>query len=111
MTSQKQIEGTWSEPVFVQVGMNAPEAVGGASEALEFLANRWKGSRRKHAFAREICAAAVSRHVSQETCLPWLQVLLGRDADPGQSARFLPVIIARTRFSLCSMLARRTPAM
>ncbi|MGO6719847.1 DUF982 domain-containing protein [Rhizobium ruizarguesonis] len=67
MTSQKQIEGTWSEPVFVQVGMNAPEAVGGASEALEFLANRWKGSRRKHAFAREICAAAVSGHVSQET--------------------------------------------
>ncbi|MGX9989261.1 DUF982 domain-containing protein [Rhizobium sp. Z1P35] len=31
--------------------------------ALDFPANRW---RRKHAFAREICAAAVSGNVSQE---------------------------------------------
>lgn len=67
MTAQKQIEPTWSEPVFVQVGMSTPQAIGGASEALDFLANRWKGSRRKHAFASEICAAAVSGHVSQET--------------------------------------------
>ncbi len=67
MNPQKQIERTWSKPVFLQVGMNAPGAVGGANEALEFLANRWKGSRRKHAFAREVCAAAVSGHVSQET--------------------------------------------
>ncbi|MGM5059258.1 DUF982 domain-containing protein [Rhizobium sp. 814_E9_N1_1] len=40
--------------------MSVPQTIGGASEALDFLANRWKGSRRKHAFAREICAAAVS---------------------------------------------------
>ncbi|ASS59320.1 DUF982 domain-containing protein (plasmid) [Rhizobium leguminosarum] len=67
MAPQKQIVRTWSEPVFVQVGMSVPQTIGGASEALDFLANRWKGSRRKHAFAREICAAAVSGHVSQET--------------------------------------------
>ncbi|MBB3523181.1 DUF982 domain-containing protein [Rhizobium redzepovicii] len=67
MAPQKQIERTWSETVFVQVGMSVPQAIGGASEALDFFANRWKGSRRKLAFAREICAAAVSGHVSQET--------------------------------------------
>jgi hypothetical protein len=67
MTFNRATEPDWAEPVFVQVGMNLPRAVRNANEALGFLANQWKGSRKKHAFAREICAAAVLGHVSQAT--------------------------------------------
>jgi hypothetical protein len=47
--------------------MNVPQAICSANEALAFLTNRWKGSRSKHAFASEICSAAVMGHVSQDT--------------------------------------------
>lgn len=56
----------WAEPVFVQVDMRSPEIIHNPAEALAFLANSWAGSRRKHEYAREVCSAAISGHVSSE---------------------------------------------
>lgn len=43
--------------------MHASQILRGPSDALDFLVNDWNGSRRKHEFAREICAAAVRRQI------------------------------------------------
>lgn len=57
----------WHEPVYVQSAMRAPDTIHNPSEALDFLAHSWKGSRKKHRFATEVCAAAVRGQVSSET--------------------------------------------
>lgn len=67
MAFKEKTTQDWREPVYVQVSMRTPNTIHNASEALDFLDNAWKGSRKKHRFAKEICSAAVLGQVSPET--------------------------------------------
>ncbi|NEJ23403.1 DUF982 domain-containing protein [Rhizobium leguminosarum] len=67
MTSIRDMIKQWDEPVYVQVDMRSPQIIRDPADALAFLAIDWVGSRRKHEFAREICAAAMLGQVSSET--------------------------------------------
>ncbi|SCB47566.1 DUF982 domain-containing protein [Rhizobium lusitanum] len=67
MVLEEKTRSDWNEPVYVQVARRAPDTIHNPTEALNFLANAWKGSRKKHSFAREICAAAALGQVSPET--------------------------------------------
>ncbi len=66
MACAPELHAFWPEAVYVQVGMHPVEIIHDPAEALAFLANSWSGSREKHEFAREICAAAVLGQVSSE---------------------------------------------
>lgn len=67
MSVPNELVEPWHEPVYVQVEARAPQIIHNPAEALEFLANDWVGSRRKHSFAREICSAAVRNQISSDT--------------------------------------------
>jgi Protein of unknown function (DUF982). len=67
MTLPSELVEQWAEPVYVQVAMRTPQIIRNPADALRFLANDWTGSRDKHQFAREICAAALLHQVSSET--------------------------------------------
>ncbi|CAN7638306.1 DUF982 domain-containing protein [Neorhizobium sp. LjRoot104] len=67
MSVATDIAKEWVEPVYVQIDMRSPQIIHDPKEALAFLANDWVGSRKKHEFAREICAAAVLGQISNAT--------------------------------------------
>lgn len=54
----------WKHPVFVQAGIETPKAIQNPKAALLFLSKNWRGPKTLHAFAKEICAAAIAGHVS-----------------------------------------------
>lgn len=66
MSTRDEPAANWRDPVFVQVDMRTPQMITNPAEAISFLTHDWQGSRRKHEFAREICAAALLHHVSSE---------------------------------------------
>ena len=67
MIPATDIAKEWIEPVYLQIDMRSPQIIRDPKEALAFLANDWVGSRTKHEFAREICAAAVLGQISNST--------------------------------------------
>jgi len=67
MDTRTEQTRVWPEPVYVQAGLRSIETIGSPAEALIFLSLNSSGPHHRHEFAKEICAAAVTGHVSPET--------------------------------------------